>query len=58
MLERDYYLNYSLTKESQQSLYRKAENDRLAKNLSAENQSKVFGTLGVAVVILIFILFM
>ena len=61
MLERDYLVNYYLTLESQQRLYRKAEEVRLAKLISAYKtapQNIIFGTLGTAVVILLFILFM
>lgn len=58
MLERDYLVSYYLSMESQQRLYRKAENARLAKFLSANKTIKVIGTMGVAVVILVFTLFM
>jgi hypothetical protein len=58
MLERDYLVTYYLSMESQQRLYRKAENVRLAKDLFANKQIKVAGTMGAAVVILVLILFM
>jgi hypothetical protein len=58
MLERDYLVTYYLSMESQQRLYRKAENARLAKDLSANKRFKGTGTMGAAVVILVLILFM
>ncbi len=58
MLERDYLVNYYLSMESQQRLYRKAENARLARILSTSKTIKVIGTMGAAVVILVLTLFM
>jgi hypothetical protein len=58
MLERDYFVTYYLSMESQQRLYRKAENARLAKLLSANKAIKVIGAMGAAVVILVLFLFM
>lgn len=59
MLERDYLVNFNLSMQSQQCLYRKAENARLAKALANGKKfasKTIVGTLGTVVVILVSIL--
>jgi hypothetical protein len=61
MMERDNLVTYNLSLETQQRLYHKAENARLAKLVSAEKfitPDTVVGALGAVSIMLILILFM
>lgn len=56
MLERDYLVTYNLSKESVERLYRKAENERLAKLIrknQAVNSKMIYGFLGAVSLLLV-----
>jgi len=61
MVERDYFVNYCLSMESQDKLFRKAENFRMAKLIARYKSlkvGKIAGSLGVVAGMLVIILFM